>query len=293
VTHKRTHTGEKPFKCDAPGCGYACTTSGAVVTHKRTHTGEKPFMCDVLGCTYACSKSGNLVTHKRTHSDEKPFLCDAYGCTYACSRADTLLAHKRTHTGERPFVCDAPGCTYACSHACTLVIHKRMHTGEKPFACDHCTYKAIQAGNLRLHLARHEAQAKWQFACPMQDAGTERLSVTSGGVPCSIRCQTAFLLDYHVQRNHTADGLARKLQSETQMAQMFDRHDIPYERDHANRVDFGRACAHVTFDGNQFHSRPDFWLPTYSARLGATSLCVMTSLHTAGTAVSSNASLTP
>ena len=54
------------------------------------------------------------------------------------------------------------------------------------------------------------------------------------------------------------------------MAQMFDRHAIPYERDHANRVDFGRACAHVTFDGNQFHSRPDFWLPTYSARLGAT-----------------------
>jgi hypothetical protein len=103
----------------------------------------------------------------------------------------------------------------------------------------------------------------------MQDAGTE-LHATRGGVQCSIRCKTAFLLDYHVQRNHTADGLALKLHSETQMAQFFDRQQIPYERDHANRVDFGRACAHVQFDGNQFHSRPDFWLPTYSARLGAT-----------------------
>jgi uncharacterized Zn-finger protein len=69
---KRTHSGERPFACDAPGCEFRAAASGNLVTHKRTHTGERPFACDEPGCEYRATRSGKLKAHKRTHSGEQP-----------------------------------------------------------------------------------------------------------------------------------------------------------------------------------------------------------------------------
>jgi len=54
--HMRTHTGEKPYKCDYPKCHRAFTQSGQLKTHQRLHAGEKPFVCSAEGC-------GNRYTH--------------------------------------------------------------------------------------------------------------------------------------------------------------------------------------------------------------------------------------
>jgi hypothetical protein len=103
----------------------------------------------------------------------------------------------------------------------------------------------------------------------MQDFGTERHDpANTTSLACHIRCRTPHDLEYHLQRNHTAEGLGRKLHSETQMARFFEQHNIAYERDTANRVDF-RSCPTIQVEGGRSYSRPDFFLPEYSTRLHA------------------------
>ena len=91
------------YKCDVCGKGFG--DSSSLVSHKRSHTGKKPFSCHI--CCKAFSWSGHLTMHLHTHSGDKTLVCEIYSKWFAEPRL--LVKHLRFHSKEKEFPCDVCG----------------------------------------------------------------------------------------------------------------------------------------------------------------------------------------
>ncbi|XP_055993186.1 zinc finger protein 782-like [Sorex fumeus] len=146
-----TRPGERPpLVCDH--CPKAFFYKSQLDIHRRSHTGERPFRCATCGRGFM--QPSDLRVHQRIHNNQRPYSCGICGATF--THQSTLTGHTRMHTQERPFACDQ--CGQLFSHRGNLNVHLRTHSGLKPYSCPVCSRDFRQLGTFNRHKRTHLRQ---------------------------------------------------------------------------------------------------------------------------------------
>lgn len=61
----------KNFRCMEDKCGKAFNNSHHLKSHKRIHSGEKPYECTITECTRSFSTSSSLKSHIKAHQEKE------------------------------------------------------------------------------------------------------------------------------------------------------------------------------------------------------------------------------
>ncbi|KAL5277163.1 BCL11A family protein [Megaselia abdita] len=74
-------------------CGKVFKNCSNLTVHRRSHTGEKPYKCEL--CSYACAQSSKLTRHMKTHGRSGKDVYRCRFCNMPFSVPSTLEKHMR------------------------------------------------------------------------------------------------------------------------------------------------------------------------------------------------------
>ena len=149
-SHKRIHTGAKPFKCNI--CDEQFSYSTHLKNHKRTHTGEKPYKCNI--CDMNFTQRASLKTHLLIHSGERPYKCDL--CSKSFRRIQCLKEHNRAKHNHPKIKCTWDGCNAEFNTLSGRIYHIKVHHDPTPYHCDQCNRKYVFKRELVHHKRKHQ-----------------------------------------------------------------------------------------------------------------------------------------
>lgn len=123
---KTIHENIRPYKCDYSNCDKCYSNPSRLETHKRIHTGHRPFKCGI--CNKKFNEKGNLKTHLLFHSSYRPYRCEY--CEHSYKTKGHLKEHILIHHYKiKKYKCEI--CNNSFGRNSSLIIHLKVHEKNK------------------------------------------------------------------------------------------------------------------------------------------------------------------